>query len=174
MTLDTRIANARMVWGNSMKVIPKTKSKIKLVNNIIDEKIVTRKEQYSQCIKKQRYASKSAASIAAKKCESKRGYPLRVYFCEMCGGWHITKKEKRKEKIQKISLNIKRKNKMEDINEVIEKMTTKFNAMRSQLEKITALVDDINKCESEYTKTLIVSTIKKLSESAGLKERMFD
>lgn len=61
---------------------------------------------------------------------------------------------------------------MENVQETIEKITTNFNSMKSQIEKLTALIEDINKCDSEYTKTILLSAITKLADSAGLKEKL--
>lgn len=47
-------------------------------------------EAYSSCAKKRRYASETAASMAAAHCEHERGEPLRYYKCRYCGGYHLT------------------------------------------------------------------------------------
>lgn len=59
---------------------------------------------------------------------------------------------------------------MKTIEETINEITNNFEAVKVSFEKLSALIADINKCESEYTKTIILSAIKKLSESIGLKD----
>jgi hypothetical protein len=59
---------------------------------------------------------------------------------------------------------------MKTIEETINEITNNFETVKISFEKLSALITDINKCESEYTKTIILSAIKKLSESVGLKD----
>ena len=43
------------------------------------------------CLSKTRYKTMDAADAKAKQCTEDRGTQLRAYFCENCGGWHLTK-----------------------------------------------------------------------------------
>lgn len=58
---------------------------------------VTRKEMYKQCSRKRRYRSEHEARLFANRAETKRGPKLRVYWCPICEGWHITSKTGGKE-----------------------------------------------------------------------------
>jgi hypothetical protein len=59
---------------------------------------------------------------------------------------------------------------MNNIDETIKDVTNNFEAIKVSFEKLSALITDVNKCESDYTKTIILSAIKKLTESIGLKD----
>lgn len=53
--------------------------------------VVTRKKAYFSCEKKARYKSEGEAHKAANFAYSRRGVRLRAYYCNNCGGWHLTK-----------------------------------------------------------------------------------
>ena len=56
-------------------------------------------EVYRSCTKKKRYRNYDEAHKMAKQCELERPETkLRVYFCSICGGFHITKKCMRRKK----------------------------------------------------------------------------
>jgi hypothetical protein len=57
-----------------------------------------------------------------------------------------------------------------NIEETIIELNKNFENFKTSFEKLSALVGDINKCESDYTKTILLSAIKKVSESVGLKD----
>lgn len=50
--------------------------------------------KYFSCRRKKRYATHSEATRKAKRAGMKRGVKLRVYFCNFCGGFHLTKQPK--------------------------------------------------------------------------------
>jgi hypothetical protein len=43
------------------------------------------------CIQKKRYKSESHALASADEYQEERGTKLRAYYCDVCGGWHLTK-----------------------------------------------------------------------------------
>ena len=43
------------------------------------------------CLKKNRYETKEMAIKIKRKSYRERRHKLRVYFCEHCNGWHVTK-----------------------------------------------------------------------------------
>lgn len=47
-----------------------------------------------ECFKKKRYSTENFAQKIANKIKWKRNVKLRVYFCDLCGGFHLTKKDK--------------------------------------------------------------------------------
>ena len=51
--------------------------------------------------------------------------------------------------------------------EEIETLETKVNNLSETVEKLKALVSDMKICSSDITKTLIISAIKKYSESVS-------
>ena len=56
-----------------------------------------KRAEWTSCGKKKRYASQHEARQIANNCERARpGTKLRVYFCPMCEGWHITSKPMKK------------------------------------------------------------------------------
>ena len=56
---------------------------------------MSKRAVYKMCTKKRRYANESKATEAAKHCRAKNAgaVNLRVYYCDVCEGWHITKRE---------------------------------------------------------------------------------
>ena len=46
----------------------------------------------NSCIKKHRYNSKKAALDAINRIHKKRNTELRIYFCSLCLGYHLTSK----------------------------------------------------------------------------------
>ena len=50
------------------------------------------KAQVNGCLCKNRYSTKELAEAARLWCERERGMVLRVYECEFCLGFHLTKK----------------------------------------------------------------------------------
>ncbi len=57
--------------------------------------------------------------------------------------------------------------------ETIDKVVNNFGQIRTQFDKMDGIVSDLNNCTSDYTKTILVSAISKLSEQMGLKEKIF-
>lgn len=77
---------------------PKARRK---VSSILKFKTAKRRDmkraEWTSCGKKKRYASQHEARQIANNCERARpGTKLRVYFCPMCEGWHITSKPMKK------------------------------------------------------------------------------
>lgn len=54
-----------------------------------------KRRSYFSCRKKIRYNNQHEATVHAHKAEMARGVRLRVYWCQNCGGYHITKKMRR-------------------------------------------------------------------------------
>ena len=54
-----------------------------------------KRRSYFSCRKKIRYANQHEATVNAHKAENARGVRLRVYWCENCNGYHITKQLRR-------------------------------------------------------------------------------
>ena len=52
----------------------------------------TGKEEYKFCKRKTRYPTEAKAKEMKRKCEERRGVPLRVLYCPYCKGWHLTHK----------------------------------------------------------------------------------
>lgn len=46
------------------------------------------------CSRKKRYSTEALAEKVARKVKYERGDDCRAYFCELCGGFHLTKKPK--------------------------------------------------------------------------------
>ncbi len=70
------------------------------VSSILKFKTAKRRDmkraEWTSCGKKKRYASQHEARQIANNCEHARpGTKLRVYFCSVCEGWHITSKPKK-------------------------------------------------------------------------------
>ncbi len=57
--------------------------------------------------------------------------------------------------------------------ETIEKISGNFKQIKTQFDKIDGIVSDLANCTSDYSKTILVSAISKLSEQLGLKEKIF-
>jgi hypothetical protein len=56
-----------------------------------------KRSEWEACGKKARYSSQHEARQIANNCERARpGTKLRVYFCSVCEGWHITSKPMKK------------------------------------------------------------------------------
>jgi len=49
------------------------------------------KRDAAMCFQKSRYPTKDVARGYANKAESARGDKLRIYFCPICSGYHLTK-----------------------------------------------------------------------------------
>jgi hypothetical protein len=43
------------------------------------------------CLSKCRYVSAARANAAVRRARLRRRVALRAYYCEHCGGWHLTK-----------------------------------------------------------------------------------
>ena len=70
------------------------------VSSILKFKTAKRRDmkrsEWEACGKKTRYASQHEARQIANNCERARpGTKLRVYWCSVCEGWHMTSKPKR-------------------------------------------------------------------------------
>lgn len=46
---------------------------------------------YASCERKQRYPDELTARAAGRMFSEKEGYPLWLYPCRVCRGWHLTK-----------------------------------------------------------------------------------
>jgi hypothetical protein len=57
--------------------------------------------------------------------------------------------------------------------ETIDKVVNNFGQIKTQFDKMDGIVSDLNNCNSDYAKTILVSAIMKLSEQLGLKEKVF-
>lgn len=63
---------------------------------------------------------------------------------------------------------------MENVTqETINAIVTNFKQLKVQFDKIDGIVQDLNKCTSEYSRTLLVSAIGKFSDQIGLKDSIF-
>lgn len=47
---------------------------------------------WNQCGRKIRYRDEHTANQYRKKCEKERGVKLDYYWCNFCGGYHLTSK----------------------------------------------------------------------------------
>ncbi|MGB0218337.1 MAG: hypothetical protein ACPGJF_03300 [Sinimarinibacterium flocculans] len=47
------------------------------------------------CLSKCRYSSANRANAAVRRARLRRRVVLRTYYCEHCGGWHLTKQVQR-------------------------------------------------------------------------------
>ena len=54
-----------------------------------------RQHEEARCKVKQRFRSAQAATGAARFKEVRTGFPLFIYRCPCCGGWHLTKNDKK-------------------------------------------------------------------------------
>lgn len=73
----------------------KTKPKSKGCNPKFDpNKKAKDYRTWKSCSRKVRYPSQGAASSTLHRWESHNGTKGRVYYCDICGGWHITVKHK--------------------------------------------------------------------------------
>lgn len=50
------------------------------------------KQMYKMCLKKRKYKSQDLANKVAEECTIKYGKPHRVYYCPLCGYYHLTTK----------------------------------------------------------------------------------
>lgn len=50
----------------------------------------------SDCYRKKRYPDEAYARKVARRCFDERGALLRAYPCTRCGGYHLTRQEKRR------------------------------------------------------------------------------
>lgn len=58
------------------------------------DKVITEKygiQGHGQCGRKTRYSSELHAESRAASLGARYGVDLRVYHCDLCGGWHLTK-----------------------------------------------------------------------------------
>lgn len=53
------------------------------------------KHRWAACKGKRRYNKEMEAISVCINASAKRGTPLRYYKCDLCGGWHITSKQKK-------------------------------------------------------------------------------
>ena len=49
------------------------------------------KTWHSSCLKKSRYSTYDRAMSLVRKVKKDRGVDLRVYYCSICSGFHLTK-----------------------------------------------------------------------------------
>ncbi len=79
--------------GRVTRLAPKWQKKTKTVRSTIQLKHATdnKKRSYFSCRKKIRYSTQHEATVHAHRAEAMRGTRLRVYWCENCNGYHITK-----------------------------------------------------------------------------------
>lgn len=100
MDMEERLENARKVLGvKKLPVVPKRKpgepkKKTRPVSSFVPRKKTRNRSmsrsEYEQCGKKNRYKSESEAKKYAARLSQMRGYPIRVYFCKFCRGFHLT------------------------------------------------------------------------------------
>jgi len=93
MTEQERLRAALEALGlgqQEEKVLHSKRRVLKVPEKMEDEEW-SRKSIYFSCRKKKRYPSQHEAKVAASCCRNRRGVKLRVYPCEICGGWHLTK-----------------------------------------------------------------------------------
>lgn len=98
MDFEERLENARKVLGKGAKIVrrrrPGTKKKTKPLSSFVPRKTKGRRNmsrsEYQQCGKKTRYKSEADARKYAARLSELRGYPIRVYYCHFCCGWHLT------------------------------------------------------------------------------------
>lgn len=50
-------------------------------------------QMYRMCLKKRKYKSEEVAKQIAKQCDEKYGVTHRVYYCPLCGHYHLTTKD---------------------------------------------------------------------------------
>lgn len=50
-------------------------------------------QMYKMCLRKRKYKSEQLAMQYAKECDAKYGKKHRVYYCPLCGFYHLTTKE---------------------------------------------------------------------------------
>lgn len=55
--------------------------------------VVDEASLYRRCTSKVRFADKGPALLKAGSLGEAQGKVLRVYFCKLCRGWHLTSKE---------------------------------------------------------------------------------
>lgn len=49
-----------------------------------------------RCRRKQRYENRLDAQVAQAKAHTREGFPIYVYFCRHCKGYHLTKQDQQK------------------------------------------------------------------------------
>lgn len=54
---------------------------------------VHRRFRRRSCVSKVRYRDRQEAVIALQKATRRRGTPLRIYDCDLCRGFHLTRKD---------------------------------------------------------------------------------
>lgn len=64
----------------------------KIGTKLMPHEIVTRKQKYRMCERKERYRSQSEAYRKANAIFQKRGTKLHCYYCGLCHGYHLTKR----------------------------------------------------------------------------------
>lgn len=50
------------------------------------------KKMHKMCLRKRKYRDRAFAQKVAKECDEKFGKTHRVYFCPLCGFYHLTTK----------------------------------------------------------------------------------
>ena len=64
---------------------------------------------------------------------------------------------------------------MENITqENIDKVVNNFNKFKLAFDKMSGIVEDLNNCNSDYSKTILFSAISKMAEQVGLKDKIFE
>lgn len=53
------------------------------------------RQMWSGCLKKSRYPTEDCARSLAKRAKRARGVNLRVYYCMLCQGFHLTSKPRK-------------------------------------------------------------------------------
>jgi len=93
--MEERLARAAEVLGPGVRIARHQKSKTaRKASSFVPKKTRGKRSmsrsEYRQCGKKIRYKTRTDANAAVRSCERARGTKLRVYFCDICGGYHIT------------------------------------------------------------------------------------
>lgn len=55
--------------------------------------MIKAEQMYRMCLKKHKYRTEEFALKVAKSCDKKYGKTHRVYYCPLCGYYHLTTKE---------------------------------------------------------------------------------
>ena len=98
MDFEERMEKALEVLGDDVKIVNRKKGgkkkPFKKVSSFTPKSKKRRrdmsKSEYSQCGKKIRYKTHADAVMAKQVCERARGKRLRVYKCDICGGYHLS------------------------------------------------------------------------------------
>ena len=60
-------------------------------------------KMFRMCMRKRKFFSQTVARNVAKECDKKYGKTHRVYFCPLCGYYHLTTKESYDKTVEKFN-----------------------------------------------------------------------